>query len=248
MFDYLKWKDNQKHSRHGTPVETDYDTAAKLVGLQLHSSAISEAGNPDLAEGMVEGFLLEYGRDRRIAPPTETELAQLCYALAYITLPDLVYRQWERFQELWMSPVPFPVFLALFRACYLGQHLSKEQIERFQHRDGQFPDGTIYYLITFPEPPLPDASTSFRVQEAFEDKRDPSPETDGVLGPHHLAVTISPEGQRGLYVLGQSPGPWTTFRMITSDDSNCNLGQGPERGEEAFLRCLEEWLSGAGYL
>lgn len=161
----------------------------------------------------------------------EQGLPMISYGMAYMAIPHGVFHNLERLVTMWKSTDPPAGALFYIMGCKM-QNMEPEKgcVGLYHAHIGRLDEITDYYLMEFPKPP--------RVCMAdFEANSVKKP----VLAPHFCAVLHQPAtGIVSYYILGQSPDGGTTFRSITPDGMNSNLGPGPEPTMENFLELLKD--------
>ncbi|MBY0229713.1 MAG: hypothetical protein K2W96_10575 [Gemmataceae bacterium] len=165
---------------------------------------------------------------------------EACYDTAYFVLPHLAFNDLEALADhVRRSPE------AASRAVYAmgcqrrGGTVATGASKSLVWHTGDLDAGREYFLLAFP-PPSPG-----------QGDLDPTAMLSGmggVLVPYFSAI-IRGKGtdERHCFVLGQSPmGGRTTFRCVTRDGANCNLGSGPPVEKEAFLDRIRSYLAERG--
>ncbi len=162
--------------------------------------------------------------------PQETDernaLSQTCYEIAYYAIPTFLADE-EKLRDIFVRNGEDAGALFYVMACQLGKiEPVQETAATFRIHTGQFKDGADYFLLEYPIPPPvnPDLSKA-------------------VLAPHFSVVIFFAGGRNAVYyILGQRPFGGTTFRSVTADGMNSNLGPGPEPTLNEFLEFLRERL------
>ena len=185
---------------------------------------------PDTQNSLTMGFF-----DRFRKPKADSQFEQgfpmISYGMAYMLIPHGVFHNFERLSVMWKSMDPPASALFYTTGCKMqNTEPEKEWIGRYHAHFGRLDEITDYYLMEFPKPP-PVCMKDF---EAASGKKP-------VLAPHFCAVLHQPAtGIVSYYILGQSPDGGTTFRSITADGVNSNLGPGPEPTMKNFLELLKD--------
>ena len=160
--------------------------------------------------------------------------ASIASAIAYIIIPKMAFADPEKLVQLWTRGTPQEQSALYVLGCSARQvePLSEDaRLFRFHH--GELDPKRDYYLLEFPPPPpLPP-------EEAAAE--------NPTLGAYFSAVIRHREtGGLQYFVLGQAPRVdlgGTTFRCITNEGVNKNLGIGPPPSFDAFLNKIRDQIS-----
>jgi len=167
---------------------------------------------------------------------TAEDLARVSYGLAYLVLPDMVHRSFDDFLRSWRDRVPFGFMLCDFGCSKEKVRTTIEQKAAFRTQEGQLSPTCDCYLVEFPTPPPFSLLSESELQSVIAAGRRPP-----VLAPYFAAALHDRvAGRRYYYVLGQSPSGGTTFRTVTADGANCNLGPGPRPDLASFFLYIAE--------
>ena len=212
----------------------------KLEYLQKQVANLNAVGRTDEARKAVTEYIQEYSQISSGSGSTPEELARLSYWLAYLFLPDLVYKRWDEFLRLWSDGIPFPVYLALLGAAQKEQPLTPQQVLGFKAEAGCLTSDVNYYLIQFPTPPK---FVDISIEDLLEKTPPGSPRKwkrpPPVLGPYFIAVLYNRRTEeRHIYILGQASDNGTAVRCVTADGAHFNCGPEPEPSVKAFLEVL----------
>ena len=162
-------------------------------------------------------------------------LPRICYDIAYTALPHVAFNDCDGLVKLFTDgPVPAGAFLYVSVCRALKTEIVRDDAKRFREHFGKLDETRDYFVLEYPTPPPVDLSGV----DLSQMPREQIP----VLAPYFSAVVRRREtGMVNYYTLGQAPvGGGTTFRAVTPDGSNCNLGPGPEPGLDAFLATLRK--------
>ncbi len=154
----------------------------------------------------------------------QEELSVLCYRMAYFVVPNLLFSQPERTIGYFAdNELPEGPFLYMMATQMLKVEPSRENALLFQAYSGELSATTNYHILEYPTLP------------PFELGKKGS-----VLAPFFSAI-IQNTSDLGIsyFVLGQNPMSGTTFRCVTPDGANANLGPGPLPGLADFLEFLK---------
>jgi hypothetical protein len=173
-------------------------------------------------------------------------IPEIAYLAAYRLLPHYAFKEFAKAQEMWTkTPSSTGPFYYLM-ACQMNKMEPLiDHAKTFVASSGALGDFD-YYLMTFPPPPpieLSGADASAMIKAGRKI----------ILAPHFsVIVRHQTSGDIRYLILGQAPmGGGTTFRSITADNANCNLGPGPAPTSEDFMAHVLDHLypstsSGAG--
>jgi hypothetical protein len=167
---------------------------------------------------------------------TADDLARVSYGLAYIVLPDMVHHSFDGFLRHWRDRFPFGFMLCDFGCSKEKVRTTIEQKAAFKTQEAPLSPTCDCYLVEFPTPPPVSrlSEAEFRAVIAAGRKAP-------LLAPYFAAaVHDRVSGRRYYFVLGQSPSGGTTFRTVTADGTNCNLGPGPEPDLASFFVHIAE--------
>ena len=171
------------------------------------------------------------------APAAQPDLPTLCYQIAYFVLPRLVFVEPEQTIGHFNDPASAGPYFYVKSALLLKVQPEREHALAFHTHSGELAPGKNYYILEYPVPP----------------PLDPRQLKNQVLAPFFSAIIHEPaSGAVSYYTLGQRPvweahpEPGTTFRSVTPDGANCNLGPGPQPELDGFLRFLREHLEPSG--
>lgn len=167
--------------------------------------------------------------------PDAVPLPQLCYDVAYFIMPHYAYHDVAKVADLCLNspPAAGPFFYAM--ACQVRKiEPVIEDAKRLVWHHGELENGREYFVLEYPPPPPVDMS-DVPLEQLTKVKV--------VLSPHFSAIVRRADGGTDYYILGQAPmGGGTTFRHVSADGVNANLGPGPEPTLAAFLGTLNERL------
>lgn len=156
---------------------------------------------------------------------SQLELPILCYRLAYFVLPELLFSDAERTIGYFTNNdyPPGPYFYALATRV-LEVEGNREDALSFQTHTIELADGVDCYILEYPKPPAVDLTQGSPVLAPF------------------FSVIIRKQGSSEVpyYILGQNPMSGTTFRSLTPDGANANMGPGPEPDLDAFMEFLKQ--------
>lgn len=160
--------------------------------------------------------------------PDNNDLFQICYRIAYYMFPALVFSDGPKMRDI------FNKYGDDAGAYFYVLLCKQEQIEpvaehakSFHTHTGRLGAGSAYCLLEYPVPP-PVHSDLMRA----------------TLAPHFSVILFSEESQPvAYYILGQRPLGGTTFRTVTQDGTNANLGSGCAPDRETFLSFLQDKLA-----
>jgi hypothetical protein len=158
-------------------------------------------------------------------PDSQNELASFCYATAYFALPQLLFSQPERTIGYFVNnEYPEGPYLYMMATRLLKVEPVREHALSFQAHSGELSPGKNYHILEYPTPPPFDLS-----------------QKKGVLAPFFSAIIHNTaDNAVDYYVLGQNPVNGTTFRTVTPDGANANMGPGPQPDLHAFVAFLKQ--------
>lgn len=162
-------------------------------------------------------------------PPVS--LAQLCYDIAYRILPRYAFEDLAKLQDLCRrTPSAAGPFFYVMASKMRGLEPDASAWRGFRWHLGELDRDHDYLALAYPTPPPIDLS-----ERDLEGLLDSGPTI--VLAPYYSAVIVRRRDEQvRFFNLGQAPmGGGTTFRGLTRDGMNCNLGPGPEPDLDAFL-------------
>jgi len=166
--------------------------------------------------------------------PPARDIASISSAIANIIIPKMVFADPAKLEHLWKraSPQEQSAFYVLGCSARQVEPLS-EEARSFRFHHGELDPRRDYFLMEFPAPqPLPPEAAAAE---------------NPTLGVFFSAVIRQRDsGTLQYFVLGQAPRQdlgGTTFRCITTDGVNKNLGIGPPAEMEAFLNKIREQIS-----
>lgn len=168
--------------------------------------------------------------------PTPDQMARVSYRIAYHVLPAQAYKEFTAFLDAWRTIAPPIGFMLCEYGCSMWKvRPTPEFATAFKTHEGRLHSGCDYYVLQFPPAPSPAQMPHGNLIEIMTK----SPEKMPVLAPHFAAIVEDrSSGRNAYYVLGQSPSGGTTFRTVTADGANANLGPGPEPTMAAFVQHL----------
>ena len=168
-------------------------------------------------------------------------LPQLAYDVAYFVLPQYAFGNLDKIVDMWTeTPNVAGPFLYVM-ACKMQEvEPVDDDVRKFRAHHGQLDSSRRYYLLEYPVPAPVDMSDMSI--EQLTDTADPP-----VLAPHFSAIIHDTETNEVAYfILGQAPlGGGTTFRSISPEGINSNLGPGPAPEMDAFLDIIRNQLDGS---
>jgi hypothetical protein len=148
-------------------------------------------------------------------------------------LPHVAYNDCDNLVKMFKEgPITVGAYYYVTVCQALKIEIIREDAKRFREHFGELDDAQDYFVLEYPTPPPVDL-TDVNMSALPQDKIP-------VLAPYFSAVLRNRQtGAVDYYTLGQAPTRGgTTLRAVTPDDSNCNLGPGPEPRLEAFLARL----------
>ncbi|MBC8138546.1 MAG: hypothetical protein H8F28_21915 [Fibrella sp.] len=177
-------------------------------------------------EGGLMGWL-DWLKKKPGAADERNALAQTCYEIAYFLLPAFLADE-EKLRDIFVRNGDAAGAFFYVMACQRGKIEPVQEVAAaFRVHTGQIADGADYFLLDYPSPPPvnPDISKA-------------------VLAPY-FSVVIFYGGtpKAAYYILGQNPFGGTTFRSVTPDGMNSNLGRGSEPDLNEFLRFLSHKMN-----
>ena len=235
FFDFLKPKKND--SKEFSSLLSQMPLMNKMVFkqdfeyLDKQIESLALLSRKDEIEKATARYLAKYTANYPSPLLSSEELAGLCYGIAYIYLPNIVFNEWKKFQARWHGAMPYPTYLAINCALMQEKRLSANQIAGFNAYEGKLNDRIVFYAIEFPKPRLQSSSGS-----TFSNQ---------ILAPHF--VVILNNAKQLFYVLGQSLDNRTTFRSVVLEGGmkNSNLGQGPKPNIEDLIAFIQERIKRA---
>ncbi|EDY19462.1 hypothetical protein CfE428DRAFT_3147 [Chthoniobacter flavus Ellin428] len=178
-------------------------------------------------------------KDSGLPLATAQDLARISYGFAYIVLPDLVYRSFEEFLKSWHDSWPMGWMLCDFGCSKENVRTTIEQKAAFKTTTAPFGPNCDGYFVQFPPPPPYPILSEEEFQALIASKQRPR------LAPYFAAVIHDrTSGDRNYFTLGQSPAGGTTFRTVTEEGENCNLGPGPEPDLAKFYQHIVDFAVG----
>ena len=166
---------------------------------------------------------------------SQSPLPSICYGIAYLVLPHYAFKDCDKLIAMFTdTPTSTGPFFYLMGCQVQKTEPVHEDAARFRAHYGEL-DGTYdYFILEYPTPPPIDL--------VGIDPTQLSPERMPVLAPHFSAILRHRHTKViSYYTLGQSPiGGGTTFRSVTPNGANCNLGPGPEPRLDVFLVHLKK--------
>lgn len=180
-----------------------------------------------------------FNKSKQSAPPTPAKppsLEELSYDIAYHLLPHYAFNDLNKTVEMWTkSPsITGPFFYMM--ACDMRKVApDMNRAAEFRSRHGDLPGVGRYYLLEHAKPAAVDLSDRDALDMVERGEF-------YVLAPYFSIIVQQTDPDNVIYfVLGQSPmGGGTTFRCITRDGVNANLGTGPSPTAESFLRAVAD--------
>jgi hypothetical protein len=173
---------------------------------------------------------------RRKKPPAPRP--RICYDIAYRILPHYCFQDFEKLDELCRNvPTGSGPFFYLMAAEMRQLEPVHDDAKLLRWHLGELSPGVPFYVLEYPEAP-PIDFTGQSMEAYFQ-------QVEGglVLSPYFSAIVCTPS-ERHYFVLGQAPmGGGTTFRCVTAEGMNCNLGPGPLPELEAFLTRIRQHLA-----
>ena len=162
-----------------------------------------------------------------------SEFQAVSYQMAYGVLPHAVFKDASRFIDSLTSEgaamMPAQIFIATCQILKLDPCEAKEIIPQLELHQRRFPDGRAVFIVAYPKP-----------------TRTETHKGAPILPPYYSIVVENRLNGYDYFVLGRSPSefdkdssPNTTFRQVTREGANLNLGPGPEPSLEnlwSFLR------------
>lgn len=161
----------------------------------------------------------------------EVLVANLAYQIAYYIVPSCAFDENEQQVDMCLQYEKWGEFLYFQHCQAQGINPSHSIVQEFKTDHGMLDDVRKYVVIEYPTP-----KTDYV--------------TSGVLAPYFSGI-IRPGGDDSIdcFVLGQSPDPeFTTFRRVSRDGVNQNLGRGPAPEREQFLAWIRGHYSVPGHL
>ena len=149
----------------------------------------------------------------------EYQLPQVSYWIAYRILPHYAFEKIEEAKDRWTrTPAEAGIFFYIMASRMGGVEPVPHDARMHTVEHGQLDESHDYYLMSYPIP----------------DPVDSRPEV--FLAPHFsVIVQHRDSGEVSYFVLGQAPDGGTTFRTVTANGVNANLGPGPSPSKDAFL-------------
>lgn len=185
--------------------------------------------------------LFDRFRKQKSDPPgpvaDQHDLFSLCYAVAYFILPHYAFSNLGKVVEMWRTtPASAGPFFYLVACQMQEREPQPEDAPKLRAHCGRLDERRDYYVLEYPEPPPIDL-TNIDLTKFDEDE-------PPLLAPHFSAVVVDRDTQDvSCVVLGQAPmGGGTTFRELTADNVNSNLGPGSEPQLEPFLGHIRKSL------
>jgi hypothetical protein len=163
--------------------------------------------------------------DSEQKPGSQSELPRFCYGTAYFALPRLLFSQPERTLGYFVdNEYPEGPYLYMMATRILKVEPVREHALLFQAHCGELSPGKNYHILEYPAPPPFDLA-----------------QKGAVLSPFFSAIIHNTaDNEVAYYVLGQNPVSGTTFRTVTPDGANANMGPGPQPELEAFIDFLRQ--------
>jgi len=161
-------------------------------------------------------------------------LPELSYGVAYFVLPHYAHNDCEKLVEMWKnSPASAGPFYYLM-ACQMQKTEPINEVALcFRAHYRALDDRRDCYVMQFPEPP-PFVLPTTDIEELMKIKMP-------VLAPYFSAVVRDRQTKSvRYYVLGQAPTGGTTLRSVGADQTNYNLGPGPNPTLEEFLAAISQ--------
>ncbi|HYF51961.1 MAG TPA: hypothetical protein VEJ63_21310 [Planctomycetota bacterium] len=166
-------------------------------------------------------------------PPRD--IVSIASAIAYIIIPKMAFSDCDKLVHLWTNGTNQEQSALYVLGCKARQlEPISDEVKLFQFHHGELDPQRDYYMMEFPPP------------EAFGSA--PPPNEDSMtVGPYYSAVVRHRQsGELAYYILGQGANidlGGTTFRCITTDGVNKNLGKGPMADFDGFLNRIREQIS-----
>ena len=184
--------------------------------------------------GLFDRFRKPSDKPQAVTPANPSTLPFLCYGIAYFVLPHYAFNDCDKLVELFQNtPTAAGPFYYLMGCSMRKIEPNHDDAQRFRAHHGDLNGTHDYFILEYPTPPPVDFSGV--------DILKLPPEQMPVLAPYLSAIIRHRETKAtSYYTLGQAPLGGTTFRSVTPDGTNCNLGPGPEPGLDAFLKRLRE--------
>ncbi len=156
---------------------------------------------------------------------SQAELAKFCYGTAYLALPKLLFAQTERTIGYFVNnEYPEGPYLYMMATRILKVEPVREHALSFQAHSGELSPRKNYHILEYPTPPPFDLA-----------------QKDAVLAPFFSAIIHNTaDAEVAYYVLGQNPVSGTTFRTVTPDGANANMGPGPQPELDTFIEFLRQ--------
>jgi len=151
-------------------------------------------------------------------------LPRISYIVAYRVLPHFAFEGVEKAIEIWTQKLKSagPFYYLLGCKTAEVEPLPADAIQ-FNATAGSLGDYE-YYLMQYPTPPPVNLAELLKKDKA------------SILAPYFSIILRHKASKETHYfVLGQSPTGATTFRSVTADGLNINLGPGPGPRQDLFL-------------
>ncbi len=164
------------------------------------------------------------------APTPQASLPSICYSIAYFVLPHYTFNDREKLTGMFTdTPNSVGPFFYLMGCQVQKVEPDTDDAQGFRSHYGQLDNAHDYFILEYPTPPPIDLS-GIDITKLGEEQLP-------VLAPYLSAIVRHRQTQiTRYYTLGQSPiGGGTTFRSVTPEGENCNLGSGPTPQLNAFL-------------
>lgn len=154
-----------------------------------------------------------------------TNTPLMCYGMAYLVLPKAIFGDTQVTLERIHAKPESAGFSFFTRACMAsGCTPRRDDAGSFPVHLGQLRDHKSYIIFGYPEPPPVSLDAGVPV-----------------LAPYFSGVVIDQStGEIAYYVLGQAIRGGTTFRAVTAEGLNANLGKGSAPTVNAFVELLRE--------
>jgi len=155
---------------------------------------------------------------------TEMDLTVLCYRTAYFVLPNFLFSQIERTIGYFVNnEYPEGPYLYMMATQMLKAKPVREHALSFEAFSGELSLGRNYHILQYPVPPDFDLA-----------------QKGAMLAPFFSAIIQNTtNAEVSYYVLGQNPMSGTTFRTVTPNGVNANMGPGPLPKRDAFVDFLK---------
>jgi hypothetical protein len=169
----------------------------------------------------------------RRRPATPEQQKRIAYDIAYLILPELIFRDRAEFDRMTNSlGAAAGRFLYAIVCRRTRIAFDRDVAKQYAAQTEWLAEGVRCFVLAFPVPP-PLIDVDSGVVNSV------------TLAPHFCAVVERRNVEPRYFVLGQSFGRSTTLREVTAG-MNCNLGPGPEPLLTEFLDAVRGQLRNAG--